>query len=132
MILSPKIKETITHLIESSDLLEPNPRYIENGANVLPLYPSGLGWYGINLQGEVVFTDGEEPLRVLVEENAVLIHVALFQGGRRFPELNELAPVRKANDLTCPECRGSGVHPLAESLDVLCLCGGSGWIPDRK
>ena len=133
MKLTTELKEIIIKLINSGNLLKPSPEKIPNGSNILPLYPSGLGWYGINLDGDIVGTDGIEPLKIVKEEDPTLINVALFQGIKRYPELSPLTPIRKEGDLTCPYCKGTGEYSEPSlTVNVLCFCGGLGWIPNRK
>jgi hypothetical protein len=55
------------------------------------------------------------------------VNVALVQGAARYPELASLIPTRPPEAETCPRCRGEGVIPAAPK-DVICTCGGTGWL----
>jgi hypothetical protein len=129
MKLNDDLRQVITELIQTSNYFNPLPENINDGEKVLQLYPSGLGWYGINLDGDIVSTNGEMPLKLEKENDSVLINVALYQATKKHPELSSLMPIRGKDDLTCHYCNGTGEHPLAKQIDILCYCGGLGWIP---
>lgn len=128
-MLTPEIKETIFRLIHSGNLLNSSLEKAAKELNILPLFPSGDGWYGINLDGDIVSASSDEPYKLSKECDPVTINVTLFQGIKKYPELSALSPIRTENDLTCPFCNGTGEHPLAKTINVLCYCGGVGWIP---
>jgi hypothetical protein len=69
--------------------------------------------------------EGEEPYELQVENEPIILHVTLVKGVKRYPELEELKPIRGEQDLTCDMCGGTGIHPLDE-FSVLCYCGGAG------
>lgn len=49
----------------------------------------------------------------------------------KYPELKLLIPQRPVDALECPECEGSGGfgHLDPAVRDVICSCGGLGWVP---
>ncbi len=99
----------------------------------LPLY---LGWtetIGIRADGTLVrwategnWSDGTE----FAEDTWV--NLAIVQGALRYPELHGLIPERPSDATTCDQCQGSGKLQLPpEYANVICNCGGIGWIPTR-
>ena len=61
-------------------------------------------------------------------------NLVLFQAAKKFPELRPLMPERLATAKDCDFCRGTGiVNELRAELakDVLCYCGGLGWLPSK-
>jgi hypothetical protein len=65
--------------------------------------------------------EGEERIRTLV----------LFQAAKKFFELGPLTPSRPATALDCDFCKGSGIVidlPPKLAKDILCFCGGLGWL----
>jgi hypothetical protein len=97
--------------------------------NILPLFSGWVETHGITPEGLVrrFSADGEfveyEGLRE--PEGRPHFITALFEGVKRFPELEPVLPVRPQNAVTCPTCGGSGIVPSP----FKCACGGLGWLP---
>jgi hypothetical protein len=93
----------------------------------LPLY---LGWFaalGVRPDGSFVRWDYETtPERVTPLLEPFLQRLAICRGARRYPELRALVPERPATAATCESCRGAGELPGLPQ--VICGCGGAGWI----
>lgn len=102
--------------------------------NVLPLMCDWGGCYAIRSNGElIVFLWDEEDVRP--ETNARIRNIALFQGGKKYPELKALIPPRSPEAKDCSYCNGTGIVPIAAELQVdniVCYCGGLGWLPPES
>ena len=99
---------------------------------VLPLCADWSGYHGIREDASVVFVPYDAPRDVQPETDARIRNMVLFQGALRYPELSVWVPRRGEDDETCPACGGSGVEPSSARLglqNVICFCGGLGWIP---
>jgi hypothetical protein len=99
---------------------------------VFPMLLDLSGGYAIRPDGEVIkfFADGS--IKWSIESDQRVRNIALFQGSKLFPEIRELLPSRSANSETCPQCKGTGRVPglkEAEEVNIICYCGGLGWIP---
>jgi hypothetical protein len=106
-------------------------RLIASKINALPLYVDMGGVFAIRANGEIVSISWDEEQVVVVEDERVR-NVVLFQGSRRYPRLVGLAPIKTQNSHVCPYCHGSGTDPVSANLgldNIVCYCGGLGWIP---
>jgi hypothetical protein len=56
--------------------------------------------------------------------------LALVIGAERFPELQELLPVRPASTPDCAACQGTGRFGDFENIKCL-KCAGLGWLPEE-
>lgn len=97
----------------------------------LPLILDMGGCYALRPDGEVVTFAWDEPHDCKVEQDPRLRNMALFQGAKKYPELAPLVPPRQADAVDCSHCRGTGRFPTGDvPIDnVICYCGGLGWIP---
>lgn len=136
MDISREHSALITKLIE--DFINgtgPDPNNVRQLAaekNVLPLLLDFGGMCAIDSAGDIlsfVWDDTEHPQ---IESDPRIRNVALFQGGKKYPELNNLIPPKPDDASVCPHCRGTGIDPYATKLhldNIVCYCGGLGWIP---
>jgi hypothetical protein len=69
-----------------------------------------------------------EPVGAGGEHDRRMVHAARAEGGRRFPTISGLAPVRDASARVCASCGGSGKLASVPE-DIVCECGGVGWVP---
>ena len=85
----------------------------------------------INVDGEIRSFLWDDTLHGQVEYDPRIRNVALFQGSKKYPELEVL--IEKPNDANvCEYCKGTGIAPFAEELNtdaLVCYCGGLGWVP---
>ena len=98
----------------------------------LPLITDMGGCYALRLDGEVVSFAWDEPHGLAVVDDERLRNTALNQGSQRYPELAPLVPARPAEAIDCRSCGGTGIVAFeGRSLpnNVICFCGGLGWIP---
>ena len=106
--------------------------YVEQ-FSVLPLTSDMGGLYGLMPSGEIVEFLWDQPMEPKVVTKPHSVNVALFQGVRRYPELEPLLPERPDGADTCEMCDGTGRvgSELPEHLRdvVICYCGGAGWLP---
>ena len=56
------------------------------------------------------------------------VHAARGVASRKFPTIAGLVPLRSGTSETCSHCGGSGV-PNPGISNVICRCGGLGWVP---
>lgn len=122
------IKERIAFLIADGEV----PYYLREHArtnNVLPILIDWTGFYGLNPDGEIYFIDTETGNAPILEERFRYKTIALFQGGKKYPELRELIPERPIEAVDCKHCMGKGTIEI-EGIDpgiLVCYCGGTGW-----
>jgi len=111
------------------------PEYLKHYAtlyNLLPIYPDWTHCYGLRADGTVfLFSTEDEEKTIHVETDERLRNFALFMGSKKYPELKSLAPVRSADAIDCPFCKGLGKIevPGIGPDNIVCYCGGLGWLP---
>lgn len=99
--------------------------------NVLPLMCDMGGVYTLSANGEVRSFLWDDTLHGQVEYDPRVINIALFQGSKKYPELESLIE-KPADARVCESCHGSGIEPKAKALNtdaIVCYCGGLGWVP---
>jgi hypothetical protein len=99
---------------------------------VLPLTWDMGGCLALRPTGEVVSWAWDQEEQVSLERSARVRHVAMFQGAAKFVDLRPFLPVRPADAPICTSCSGTGIAsglPQELGEQVVCLCGGSGWLP---
>jgi hypothetical protein len=96
-------------------------------AGCTPVYADWCASYSLDAAGRPItsangsWRDGE------VVRDPVLRNCILAQASIRYPELAYIRPVRGADDPPCKSCGGTG--KLQVAADVICPCGGLGWVP---
>lgn len=104
----------------------------------LRLLPLVFNWdpFCISPEGDIVALSQENHADREVVTDRRIINIVLFQGIKKYPELEELMPIRSADDVACQYCGGTGVEPTAKELNltdtIICYCGGLGWIPKES
>lgn len=101
---------------------------------VLPLTFDMSGCFAIRANGEIVsfLFDNQHELRV--ETDPRIRNMALFQGSKRYPELAAMIPPKPDDAIECSRCDGTGIEKTTAKLgleNVVCYCGGLGWIPSQ-
>jgi hypothetical protein len=107
-------------------------RQIATDKHALLLYADMGGALALRPNGEVISFRWDRPESVETENDPRIRNLALFQGSKRYPELEQFIPPRPSAAKTCPHCHGTGVAPEAASLgigNIVCYCGGLGWVP---
>jgi hypothetical protein len=106
---------------------------------LLPLYLDWTAFIGLAPTGELVLAEYEAPFATKNAEvaeagrwKAGIRHLAFAAGFIRYPHLTWLQPVRTSDAVVCTTCSGTGRpsfggEPAPEN--VLCECGGMGWLP---
>ncbi len=89
------------------------------------------GCYALRLDGEVVTFAWDEPHGLSAVDDERLRNTALQQGSRKYPELATLVPARPSEAVDCRSCGGTGVIVVEGRSfpNIICACGGLGWIP---
>lgn len=110
-------------------------RKVAEKLNFLPVTLNFFDAYGIDLDGNVVYTDlYKVDLKLNLVTDSFIRRSILCQTAKKFPELKELLPKRPKHSIDCAECSGSGIHPFNAELNfeheaIICACGGLGWKP---
>jgi hypothetical protein len=102
---------------------------------VLPLTWDMGGCMALRPTGEIVSWAWDEEAKVSVEDDPLERNRALFQGAAKYPALRPLLPPRPADAETCAHCKGTGTIsgvPEAVSGQLVCFCGGAGWLPPGR
>ncbi|CAN5856250.1 hypothetical protein BH20ACI4_BH20ACI4_24210 [soil metagenome] len=124
------IREFVEHPQDAIHTKELQKKVAES--NLLPLV---FNWHPccITPNGEIFLLKWDNLADQKLETNQRTINGILNQGIKKYPELKELMPIRSANDIDCPSCNGTGIDPIAKELNlidnIICWCGGLGWIP---
>lgn len=137
MDISENILLNISHLlrryIAETMLDDPEIKQLAIKENALPLFIDIGGVYAIRTNGEVIVIPWKEDEgQTLVIEDKRIRNTVLFQGSKRYPELERLTPVKALNAQTCPVCHGTGIEPFSARHNlnnIVCYCGGLGWVP---
>ena len=110
-----------------------NLRAVAAGGEALPLVCDFGGCLAIRPDGEIVSFTWDKMGDPRVETDARIRNLALFQGGKKYPELRTLIPARPPQARECPDCEGTGITTIAGEVElennVVCYCGGLGWLP---
>ena len=143
--LSEKIAATLKAFVENSEpyiLKFSDPidlRKVAAELNVLPMSLNFSACYGVRPDGEVVMIDFDEdaPYKLHLETDPRICRLVLCQGAKKFPELNELVPIRPSDAEDCLSCGGTGIEPMNIKLGfdeerIVCWCGGLGWLPKEE
>ena len=105
---------------------------IAERAGAIPLVLDAGGFYALRPDGTVVEISWDTPESAVAIHSARLRDIALKGGSERYPALLKLLPQRPSDSMPCPQCGGSGTHPMAVAAGIenlVCWCGGFGWIP---
>jgi hypothetical protein len=99
----------------------------------IPVMQDWVGAWALTNDHQPVFLPDDDPLAVEPIVDARERNVAFKRASERYPELTNLKPVRKSGDYDCPSCGGTGRIQLppgvAEVSNIMCQCGGLGWLP---
>ena len=125
-----RLRRSLSQFLEEDSARARALRHVATELAVLPITDDWNRDFGVRLSdGRVVSFNRSEPydLRVVDVPNAEL--ALLGHAWTRFPELAALVPLRPADAIDCPSCKGSGVLPHTERPSGLsCYCGGMGWL----
>jgi len=87
--------------------LDSSLRATASRLNVLPLVLDMGGCLAIGLDGEIRSFVWDET-DIQIEHDERIRNLALFQGSRKYPELEFLAPARPPDAAECHHCKGTG------------------------
>ncbi len=101
--------------------------------HALPLY---IGWTettAITSTGDIVIWSTEKDVRFIEEISRQLFHASLMEGVKRYSNVEFLIPPRPHEAVTCDACFGTGRIPHKGLENLICICGGVGWLaPDSS
>jgi hypothetical protein len=130
--LKTRIEQRIKQLVENPAADPVYQRHLAVRHSVLPLWGDLDCTWALNRDGEIIaFPDGIS-LDMHIEDDPLRRNTALVQGSKLYPEIAALIPARPSDAQTCPDCNGSGMNPVTSNPKyamVICLCGGTGWLP---
>ena len=97
----------------------------------LPVYCDWTHAFGVDERGDVfAFQHETWPGHVGPREGRLtdlrLLNVVLHQGRKKHAWLDALLPSRPVDAQDCSMCGGTGA---AATPDIICYCGGAGWVP---
>jgi hypothetical protein len=129
--LSAWINEAIKafqHGNESKEWLAKRVKEVD----ALPLVLDMGGSYAIRANGDLVEFAWDEAGDAVQLDDHRLINAALFQGSLKYPQLACLIPARPVGVRDCSHCGGTGKLSVAMQRgleNLICYCGGVGWLP---
>lgn len=131
-IIEVQIRNRINEMIAETTTGLPYLREIASKYKALPLFCDLGGCLAIRPDGEIIYISDKVGEGIKIEADLIKRNTALVQGSMRYPELASLIPPRPLTAKQCSECSGTGTHPItstAKYKDVICKCGGTGWLP---
>jgi len=133
--LSARIQDLINEIQVGDPLRNWPVRVCKDELNALPIQMDINYMWAIRPDGTVLCMDHVEfnhPTEP--ESDPRAIYVAIVEGARKYPELQELVPALPAGVQPCESCAGTGAaleHP--PQVPSVCLgCSGLGWIIIRR
>ncbi|HEY7545099.1 MAG TPA: hypothetical protein VID27_09465 [Blastocatellia bacterium] len=129
--LAEQIEERLKNFVAESKEDPLSLRAHATRFNALPLCVDWGKCWAVRTDGEViVFTHEEAEPCAEAECDERMRNVALYQGSLTYPELETLVPARPDDAKDCPYCAAKGFDPSSlEEKNIVCYCGGLGWIP---
>jgi hypothetical protein len=100
--------------------------------DALPLTLDMGGAYAIRANGDLIQLSWDGPGGAEPLDDPRLINAALYQGSLKHPQLACLVPSRPLDARDCPDCDGKGRLSISAKPgleNVICSCGGMGWLP---
>ncbi len=128
-------KAKLQEFLDETTLDPTNVRVSARKLNVLPLMFDMGGCYSIRSNGEIISFPWDDDQDLRLENDARIRNIALCQGSKKYPELSALIPPRSPEVKTCSYCNGTGIAPMSVELqldNLVCYCGGLGWIPPES
>lgn len=104
-------------------------RIAAKALNALPLLYDMGGCYLLRANGDLISFAWNSPDEWRTESDPRIVNIALFQGSKKYPALASLIPSRPPDSAVCPQCGGTGRDQHTQLANVVCYCGGLGWIP---
>ena len=130
--LEAKIVARINAIVSGSSSQNADVRKVASETNALPLHYGLGGGMALRPTGEVFEFSWDNPRDTKEVDDPRLMNIALFQGSKKYPDLEALVPARPSGATVCPYCEGTGYPSSALNSNIenlVCYCGGVGWIP---
>jgi len=129
------VRRALQGYIESSTD-EPEVLAIAKTHHALPLWRDMGGVLYLQPDGHIIASTWDVPGRVKpvadIRPHRDMLHAARAKAGRKYPEIQGLTPEKGPGAVPCRSSDGHG-NLLGMSIqpgDVLCGCGGLGWLPE--
>jgi len=108
---------------------------IAKNYHALTVYCDMGGCLAVRPDGEVLCVPDDPAMSVHIETDPIQRNLALIRATERYPDLQDLYPVRPDDAVSCSDCGGSGINPVTAHAGfeaIICRCGGTGWLPDES
>lgn len=133
MEIPAEINDWLIQRIELFERDNNEPEYLRTlsaSYQVLPLLIDWTGFWGLRADGEILLVDTEDGNEPVVEMDNRIRRIALFQGAKKYHQLQPLLPSRPPTAQDCPHCLGKGLieMPGIPPDRIICYCGGFGWL----
>ena len=98
---------------------------------MLPIFLEMGGFYAIKEDAQVVSFTWDDPHTMRVETEPRIVNMVHFRASNDFPDLIKLKPEKGPGAKTCSSCGGTGKFKasLPAYENIVCQCGGLGWLP---
>jgi hypothetical protein len=130
--LGAEIVARIQAILSNSSTDNAEVRKVATETNALPLHYGLGGGMALRPTGDLLEFSWANPRDTKEVDDPRLMNIALFQGSKKYPELEALVPTKPSNATVCPYCKGTGYPTSALNSNIeniVCYCGGLGWIP---
>lgn len=130
--LEAQIAARVQAILSDSSPDSADLRKVASETNALPLHYGLGGGIALRPTGEVVEFFWDSPRDTKEVCDSRLMNIALSQGSQKYPELEVLVPPRPSSASVCSYCNGTGYPSSALNSkieNIVCYCGGLGWIP---
>jgi len=89
------------------------------------------GFFALRTDGVVLSASWDAPDTVRVEDDPRIRSMVFYFASQLHPSLSELKPKRGSTGVDCEHCGGTGRFRFNDEVvhDVVCYCGGLGWLP---
>jgi hypothetical protein len=109
-------------------------KHLAERHHVLPVLIDWSAFWGLRPDGDILLIPTEEGGGVQLEAEERALRIAIFRGVKKYPELEPLVPDRPGGAPDCPHCEGRGRIDIlgVEPDNIVCYCGGLGWLTNEE
>ncbi len=127
--LAERIRQRLAEYLADSAADPLDLRSVVAKVGALPLTLDMGGCLAIRADGEIISFRWDEPHDVKIERDVRWRNSALYQGSLKYPELAPLVPSRPTDATPCGDCAGIAATRAQGIKNIVCYCGGLGWLP---